>query len=215
MAVCNLSEEAAPKSGGQLQERDAASSTRNVRAFLLIYTAAEQTAQILVLTQLLKKLPTLNNLSLEFRGSTTEFFKEVSKAIPKKMLNRLRLSHISTRFKYFSIFHGSCGTELHHLTLEDVSLSGDNDQYALFEYLQCLELRSYVLKRLNIDGQGLRFGKINKIQGQPPVTGAVAPRRLQGSENELVLSSEKEDDASEGLREWWRCDLGLPWPRHI
>jgi hypothetical protein len=75
-------------------------------------------------------------------------------------LQRLKLSHITTRYKYLATFLMSCEDTLRSLTLDYVTLN-DNDTLSKLSSMcdNLFKLREIVLRGLNVGNKGLCFGE--------------------------------------------------------
>jgi hypothetical protein len=125
------------------------------------------------LAQFLKRLPALEDLELSLKRSTADFFKQLSKAVPSIALRSLKLSYIVTKYKYLAMFFDSCADTLSSLMLEYVDCNSTDDQWALCNYIMMLDLDDCVLRDLNFDGMGLRFGNVNQAQDSSSKSGAM------------------------------------------
>jgi hypothetical protein len=127
-------------------------------------------------------LTAMVNLRLALRKCSASYFEQLAKAMPNVMLQRLKLSHTTTRSKYLAVFLGSFKDTLHSLTLDHVTIN-DNDTFdkLLSMCVDLLKLRKIVLQSLNVGNQGLYFGEFNKLRpltrDHDPLSPSLYPHR--------------------------------------
>jgi hypothetical protein len=107
----------------------------------------------------------LVDLQLILCKSPASYFKQMAIAMPMTTLQRLKLSHITTRYKYLATFLMSCEDTLRSLTLDYVTLN-DNDTLSKLSSMcdNLFKLREIVLQGLNVGNKGLCFGEFNKLR---------------------------------------------------
>jgi hypothetical protein len=120
---------------------------------------------ILLISAFFGSLTAVVDLRLALRKCSASYFKQLAKAMPWTMLQRLKLSYTTTRNKYLAMFLESFKDTLHSLTLNHITLN-DNDTLdkLLSMCVDLLKLRKIVLQGLNIGSQGLYFGEFNKLR---------------------------------------------------
>jgi len=115
-----------------------------------------------LLTQLLRGLTALIDFEFSLRKSPVGYFKQLTKALQPMNLQRLKIAHIKTRYRYLALFLRSCKATLRSLTLELITLN----EHECFETILLLmihelKLRDCAIRGMNAGDQGLCFHKFN------------------------------------------------------
>ena len=153
-------------------------------------------------------MPVLIDLAISFREAPSELFRQLARTLPELKLQKLKLAHIVTRYKYLMKFIDSSIPTLQSLVLDFLDLTRFDDHVPLCYSLAVMELDDCVLRRINVGGSGLKFGSFNI--GRPKFADQDA-RNLQSE-----LSVGKHD--GEDVQACWEeaaesCELGPVWQR--
>lgn len=166
-----------------------------------------------LLAQLFKKHPASIVVRLHLDNCPVDFFKELAKGMPHTNLRRIKLSGITTRYKYLAVFLRSCESTLRSLTLDHVNLIKMTTSQSITRLMASeLKLERCVLRGINVDGRSLRFGKINEMRPWTKcktIDGCgdewVSVYTDKHEDHELKLLSKEGDDMRYWLSKAWEC----------
>jgi hypothetical protein len=114
---------------------------------------------------LLRNTPALVDLEISCHNATPAFFKQPATAVPVLKLRRLSLNNITTPYKYVPLFFEACHKTLCHVELRSISFARPNDGHAMLHFLKnSMALDTSILTKLNVDGRGMKFDKVNRQQ---------------------------------------------------
>jgi hypothetical protein len=127
-----------------------------------------------------RRLKVLVSLQLTLQKSPPSYFKELAIAMPMLVLQRLKLTHISTRYKYLATFLESCKDTLRSLSLHYIPLNDNTYGKLVSMCVDLFRLREIVLRSLNVGRKALYFHDFSELRPKTLEYGLHSPHIYNG-----------------------------------